>query len=63
VNLLGDNIDTVKKNTDTLMDVTKEVGRAVYADKSKHMLLSRHQNAGHNHNIKTGNRYFESMAH
>jgi hypothetical protein len=26
VNLLGDNIDTIKKNIETLMDATKEVG-------------------------------------
>jgi hypothetical protein len=26
VNLLGDNIDTIKKNTETLIDVSKEVG-------------------------------------
>jgi hypothetical protein len=29
VNLLGDNIDTIKKNTDTLIDASKEVGRSV----------------------------------
>jgi hypothetical protein len=27
VNLLGDNIDTIKKNTQTLIDASKEVGR------------------------------------
>jgi hypothetical protein len=26
VNLLGDNIDTIKKNTETLIDPSKEVG-------------------------------------
>jgi hypothetical protein len=26
VNLLGDNLDTIKKNTKTLIDVSKEVG-------------------------------------
>jgi hypothetical protein len=26
VNLLGDNTDTIKKNTDTLIDASKEVG-------------------------------------
>jgi uncharacterized protein YdcH (DUF465 family) len=29
VNLLDDNIDTIKKNTETLIDVSKEVGKKV----------------------------------
>jgi hypothetical protein len=46
VNLLGDNIDTIKKNTETLIDAGKEVGLEVNAEKTKYMLLSRHQNSG-----------------
>jgi hypothetical protein len=46
VNLLGDNIDTIKQNTETLIDANKEVGLEVNAEKIKSMLLSRHQNAG-----------------
>jgi hypothetical protein len=48
VNLLGDNIDTVKKNTETLIDVSKEVGLEINVDKTKYMPLSRHQNVGQN---------------
>jgi hypothetical protein len=29
VNLLGDNIDTIKRTTETLMDASKEVGLEV----------------------------------
>jgi hypothetical protein len=46
VNLLGDNIDTIEKNTQTLIDTSKEVGLEVNTEKTKYMLLSHHQNAG-----------------
>jgi hypothetical protein len=45
-NLLGDDIETIKKNTQTLIDASKEVGLEVNTGKTKYMLLSRHQNAG-----------------
>jgi hypothetical protein len=59
VNLLGDNIDT--KNTETVNDATKEVGLEVNAEKTKYMLLPRHQNAGQNQVIKITNRSFENV--
>jgi hypothetical protein len=61
VNLLCDNIDTIKKNTETLTDASKEVGLEVNTEKTKYMLLSRRQNAGKNHYIKI-NRSFENVA-
>jgi hypothetical protein len=61
VNLPGDNIDTIKKNTETLIDTNREVGLDVNAEKTI-MLLSRHQNAGQNHDIKIANRCFENVA-
>jgi hypothetical protein len=62
MNLLGDNIDTIKKNTETLIGASKEVGLELNAEKTKYMLLSRHQNAGQNHNIKIGDRFFANVA-
>jgi hypothetical protein len=48
VNLLKDNIDTIKKNTEILIDASKEVGLEINVNKTKYMLLSRHQNVGQN---------------
>jgi hypothetical protein len=61
VNLLGDNINAIKRNTQTLIEVSKEVGLEVNTEKTKCMLLSRHQNAGQNHDIKIGNKSFENV--
>jgi hypothetical protein len=44
VNLLRDNIDTIEKNTETIIDASKEVGLEINVEKTKYMLLSRHQN-------------------
>jgi hypothetical protein len=39
---MGDNIDTIKKNTQTLIDASKEVGLKVNIEKTNSMLLSYH---------------------
>jgi hypothetical protein len=44
--LLGDDIDNIKENTQTLIYASKEVGLEVNTEKTKYVLLSRHQNAG-----------------
>jgi biotin operon repressor len=52
VNLLGDNKDTIKKNIEIVINAIKEVGLKINVEKTKYMLLSRQQNAGHDHDIK-----------
>jgi hypothetical protein len=59
VNILGDHIDTIKRNTQTLIDAGKEIGLEVNTEKAKYMSLSRHQNTEQNRDIKTGNRWSE----
>jgi hypothetical protein len=44
VNLLEDNIDTMNKNTQTLIDASKEDGLEVKVEKTKYMLVPRDQN-------------------
>jgi sorting nexin-29 len=58
VNIVGENIDTIKKNT----DASKEVGLEVNPEKTKYMLMSRSQKIGKKHNIKIANRSFEDVA-
>jgi hypothetical protein len=62
LNLLGDNIDTIKKNTKSLIDASKEIGLDINVEKTKYMLLSRHQSVGQNWDIKIANRSFENVS-
>jgi hypothetical protein len=55
MNLLRDNIiDTIKKNTETLINDTKEVGLEINVDKM-YILLPHHPNGDYNHD-KLANR-------
>jgi hypothetical protein len=51
-NLLGDNIDTIKKNIETSIYASREVGLEVNIEKTKYKLRSGHQNAGQNDDIR-----------
>jgi hypothetical protein len=62
VKILGGDIDTIKKNTQTLIEVCGEVGMEATTEKTKYMLLSCQKNAGHNLDIKIANRSFENVA-
>jgi hypothetical protein len=62
VNLLGDNIDTINKNTETLIDASNEDGLEIKVKKTKYMLLTCHHNEGQNQDIKLANRLFENVS-
>jgi hypothetical protein len=49
VNLLGKNIKIIKKNTEALLDVSKEDGQEVNAEKTKYNFMSHHQTTGQTH--------------
>jgi len=52
-NILGGSIHTIKENAEALVVASKEIGLEVNADKTKYKVMSRDQNAGQSHSMKT----------
>jgi len=55
VGILGGRVQTITKNTQTLVAISKEIGLEVNPDKIEYMVMSHDQNAGQSHNIKIDN--------
>jgi hypothetical protein len=62
VNLLGENINIIKKNAETLLDVCKEIGLEVNSEKTKYMFMSRHQTVGKSNYMRVASKSSERVA-
>jgi hypothetical protein len=56
INLLDNNINTIKENKETLLGARRDAGLEINAEKMKYMMVSHYQNSGQNQKIRVGNK-------
>jgi hypothetical protein len=62
VNLLGDIVNTIKENTETFIEASRDIGLEINAEKTKYMIMSRHPNSGQSQNIRIANESLKNVA-
>jgi methyl-accepting chemotaxis protein len=60
-NLLGNSVNTIKENTETLLEAIRDIDLVINAEKTKCMIKSHHLNSGQNQNTGTANESFENV--
>jgi hypothetical protein len=54
-------MDTIRENTEALLEAGGDVGLEMNAEKTKCMIVTRHQNSGQNQSIRIANESFENV--
>jgi hypothetical protein len=44
VNLLGDSVNTIRENSETLLEARRDIGLEINAEKTKYTIMSRYPN-------------------
>jgi hypothetical protein len=61
INLLGDGVNTIKENSETLLEASRDVDIEINAEKTKYMIMTRHPNSGQNQIIRIANESLENV--
>ena len=61
VNMLGENLQNIRENTEIFIKASMDIGFEVNSEKTKYIITSRQQNIVQNQNIITENLFFENV--
>jgi hypothetical protein len=60
--LLDDSVNTIKENSETLLEAGRDIGLEINVEQTKYMIMSSYPNSGQNQNIRIANESFEKVA-
>jgi hypothetical protein len=61
VTLLGDSVNTIKENSETLLEASRDIGLEINAEKTEYRIMFHYPNSGQNQNIRIANESFENV--
>jgi hypothetical protein len=61
LNILTENIYTINRKSEDMLEASKEVGLEVNMEKTTYMVMSRHQNVEQDHNLLVADKLFENV--